>query len=156
MQVRVGDIDVFYRWDGAVPSENPIRCRKPGVTARLRQVLNILLEGRTQKEIAAHFGKNVRTRPEAAKDLRPSVLTRCGAESAAPSEDRFVVIVAPTTAWVAQQIRKPRSIDRKAAQYEDFLSHIQTFLGHILCSCRPSRSSHGLMLRRLPNGRGKD
>ncbi len=30
-------------------------------TARLRQVLNMLLEGRTQKEIAAHFGKNVRT-----------------------------------------------------------------------------------------------
>ena len=30
-------------------------------TARLRQVLNMLLEGRTQKEIAANFGKNVRT-----------------------------------------------------------------------------------------------
>ncbi len=30
-------------------------------TARLRQVLNMLLEGRTQKEIAAHFDKNVRT-----------------------------------------------------------------------------------------------
>ena len=30
-------------------------------TARLRQVLNMLLEGRTQKEIAVHFGKNVRT-----------------------------------------------------------------------------------------------
>ncbi len=30
-------------------------------TARLRKVLNMLLEGRTQKEIAAHFGKSVRT-----------------------------------------------------------------------------------------------
>ena len=30
-------------------------------TARLRQVLNMLLEGRTRKEIAANFGKNVRT-----------------------------------------------------------------------------------------------